>query len=167
MNTVAFVSRNLKPYKVLRTTECCFQIIAPIHYRTFHAFRAFHKSSRDFHNSTTPGLPKPNQNAENPSVPSLNLWSTIREARPAVRYTVYAGLGLMATVESTFWFKVLKAKFFPSVSQEEQEQADQFLETIRGAVKGYRKVWLRNYNRYYGAHLWGLGYGGLDGLDPQ
>ncbi len=73
----------------------------------------------------------------------------------------------MATVECTFWFNVLKAKFFPSASQEEKDKAEEFLEGIRGAMKGYRNVWLTNYHRYYGAHLWGLGYGGLDGLDPE
>lgn len=73
----------------------------------------------------------------------------------------------MVTVESTFWFNVLKAKFFPSASEVERQQAEDFLERIASAVKGYRAVWMRNYHRYYGAHLWGLGYGGLDGLDDE
>lgn len=104
---------------------------------------------------------------ETPSHASSNLFQQIREAKPAVRYTVYAGLSLMATVESTFWFKVLKAKFLPLASEEQRQKADQFLEDIKGAVKGYRKVWMSNYGRYYGAYAWGLSYGGLDGLKDE
>ena len=98
---------------------------------------------------------------------SLNLWAQIKEARPAVRYTVYAGLALMATAESTFWFNVVRAKYFPPQAVEEKEEADRFLQDLRNAVKSYRSVWLANYNRYYGAYAWGLGYGGLDGLSTS
>lgn len=71
----------------------------------------------------------------------------------------------MATAESTFWFNVIKAKYFPSSREEDQEKAEQFLEDFRAAVRGYRAVWMRNYGRYYGAYTWGLGYGGLDALE--
>jgi hypothetical protein len=98
---------------------------------------------------------------------SLNLWAQIKEARPAVRYTVYAGLALMVTAESTFWFNVVRAKYFPSKAVEGKEEADRFLQDLWNAVKGYRTVWLANYNRYYGAYAWGLGYGGLDGLSTH
>jgi|TARA_R110002003_G_scaffold112_9_gene9610 hypothetical protein len=94
---------------------------------------------------------------ENPSLPSFNLFHAIRDSRPAVKYTVYAGLGLMATVESTFWYNVLKAKFFPSKSEEEKEKAEQFLENIKGAVTGYRAAWMGNYRRYYEGYVWGVG----------
>jgi hypothetical protein len=70
----------------------------------------------------------------------------------------------MATVETTFWFHVLRAKFFPRASQEEQQKADALLDRVNDAFKGYRHVWLANYGRYYAAYMWGLGYGGLDGL---
>jgi hypothetical protein len=70
----------------------------------------------------------------------------------------------MVTAESTFWFNVVRAKYFPSKAVEGKEEADRFLQDLRTAVKGYRTVWLANYNRYYGAYAWGLGYGGLDGL---
>jgi hypothetical protein len=115
---------------------------------------------------TNPGSPspKPKQHTENPSLPSFSLLQQIREARPAVRYTVYAGLGLMATVETTFWFNVLRAKFFPRASDEEKSEDEELLHRLRDAMKGYRYVWMRNYGRYYGAYVWGLGYGGLDGL---
>ncbi|KAI4680276.1 uncharacterized protein J4E84_007924 [Alternaria hordeiaustralica] len=103
--------------------------------------------------------------AENSLLPSFNLFKLVRDAKPAVRYTVYAGLGLMATVETTFWFYVLRAKFFPRASAEEQEKADALLQRLSEAMKNYRHVWMTNYNRYYGAHMWGLGYGGLDGLE--
>ncbi|KAI4622766.1 uncharacterized protein J4E87_006333 [Alternaria ethzedia] len=111
-----------------------------------------------------PPTPRPNHQAENPSLPSFNLFKLVRDAKPEVRYTVYAGLGLMATVETTFWFHVLRAKFFPRASAEEQEKADALLQRLSEAMKNYRHVWMTNYNRYYGAHVWGLGYGGLDGL---
>lgn len=84
-----------------------------------------------------------------------------------MRYTVYAGLGLMATAESTFWYNVIKAKYFPSAREEDQEKDERFLEDFRAAVKGYRAVWMRNYGRYYSAYLWGLGYGGLDALEAS
>ena len=93
---------------------------------------------------------------------TFNLWAQIREARPAVRYTVYAGLGLMATVESTFWYNVAKAKWFPSAAEEEKEKAEQLLRNLQTAVKGFRVAWMKNYQRYYGSYIWGLGYGGLD-----
>lgn len=97
---------------------------------------------------------KPNPPQENPSV---NLWSQIREARPAARYTLYAGLGLMATAETVFWFKVVRAKYFPSKVAEEREEAARLLEDFTTAIEGYRAVWLRNYGRYYGTYVWGAG----------
>ena len=112
-----------------------------------------------------PSTPRPTQQAENPSLPSFNLFKLVRDAKPAVRYTVYAGLGLMATVETTFWFHVLRAKFFPRASEEEQKKADALLQRLSDAMKNYRYVWMSNYNRYNGAYVWGLGYGGLDGLE--
>ena len=114
-----------------------------------------------------PSTPRPTQKAENLSLPSFNLFKLVRDAKPAVRYTVYAGLGLMATVEITFWYHVLRAKFFPRASVEEQEKADALLQRLSEAMKNYRHVWMANYNRYYGAYVWGLGYGGLDGLDDD
>jgi hypothetical protein len=96
--------------------------------------------------------------------PSLNLWLQIRAAPPAVRYTVYVGLGLMATAETTFWYNVIRAKYFPSKVAEGQEEAARLMADLRAAVKGYRAVWLYNYDRYYGAYIWGVGYGGLDRL---
>jgi len=114
-----------------------------------------------------PSTPRSTQQAENPSLPSFNLFKLVRDAKPTVRYTVYAGLGLMATVETTFWYHVLRAKFFPRASAEEQEKADALLERLSEAMKNYRHVWMANYNRYYGVYVWGLGYSGLDGLDDD
>ncbi|KAF2128017.1 hypothetical protein P153DRAFT_386990 [Dothidotthia symphoricarpi CBS 119687] len=111
--------------------------------------------------------PKSNHPAEEPSLPSFSLLQQIREARPATRYTVYAGLGLMAAVETTFWLSVARAKFFPATSEEAKQHDAELLERIRGAIKGYRQVWMRNYGRYYGAYQWGLEYGGLDGLENK
>lgn len=100
---------------------------------------------------------------ENSTSP-FNLWAQIREARPAVRYTVYAGVGLMATAETTFWFNVIKAKYVPYTGEEERENAARFVKDLQAAVKGYRAVWMKNYSRYYGAYIWGVDYGGLDNL---
>ena len=94
---------------------------------------------------------------------SLNLWVQIGEARPAVRYTVYAGVGLMVTAESTFWFHVIKAKFSLLKSAEENEEAHEFLHDLRAVVTSYKIVWMGNYGRYYSAYVWGADYGGLDG----
>ncbi|EMD59847.1 hypothetical protein COCSADRAFT_49412, partial [Bipolaris sorokiniana ND90Pr] len=99
----------------------------------------------------------PEQLAQNPSLPSINLVHHLREARPVVRYTVYASLGLMATVESTFWFHVLRAKFFPRATQADRQQDDELLDRLKSAMAGFRQVWMGNYQRYYGAHLRGLG----------
>jgi hypothetical protein len=71
----------------------------------------------------------------------------------------------MATVETTFWLNVIKAKYFPTTSAEAQEKAEEFLEDLRAVIKDYRAVWLRNYKRYYSGYIWGAGYGGLDGFD--
>jgi hypothetical protein len=70
----------------------------------------------------------------------------------------------MVTAETTFWFNVIRAKYFPSKVSEEREEAVRLLDDIGAAVEGLRAVWMRNYNRYYGAYIWGAGYGGLDGL---
>ncbi|EUC40413.1 hypothetical protein COCMIDRAFT_73539, partial [Bipolaris oryzae ATCC 44560] len=99
----------------------------------------------------------PDQLAQNPSLPSINLLHHLGEARPVVRYTVYAGLGLMATVESAFWFHVLRAKFFPRTTQAERQQDDELLDNFKNAITGFRQAWMGNYQRYYGAHVWGLG----------
>jgi hypothetical protein len=105
----------------------------------------------------TPSPPKPNTLHENPPLPSFNLFHAVQDSRPAVRYTVYAGLGLMATVESTFWYKVFKAKFFPATSEEENAKADEFMENVREAIAGYRVAWMGNYWKYYGGYVWGVG----------
>jgi hypothetical protein len=89
----------------------------------------------------------------NPSLPSFNLFSEVRNSRPAVRYTVYAGLGLMATVESTFWFNVIRAKFFPK----EKDEAEAFLANAWNALESGRAAWMGNYGRYYGGYVWGVG----------
>jgi hypothetical protein len=112
------------------------------------------------HSAASPTQPSPK-----PVPQSQNLFSHLREARPAIRYTVYAGLGLMAAAESTFWFHVLRAKFFPRTTEAGRQRDDELLNRFKSATKGYRQVWMRNYQRYYAAHMWGLGYGSLDSLD--
>ncbi|EAT81194.1 hypothetical protein HBH56_133340 [Parastagonospora nodorum] len=99
----------------------------------------------------------PRSPSHNPTLPSFNLFQAIRDSRSAVRYTVYAGLGLMATVESTFWFHVIKAKFFPSSSAEEQQKNDQYLAHVSEAIAGYKSNWMRSYRKYYEGYVWGVG----------
>jgi hypothetical protein len=132
---------------------------------TVHHARSYARTSRLQEKQHSPTSSNTPHQSENPSLPSFNIFHQIREARPAVRYTVYAGLGLMATVESTFWFQVIRAKFFPSTSEEQQRKNEEFLWRLRSAIKSARMVYIRNYGRYYGAYLWGLGYGGLDESD--
>jgi hypothetical protein len=112
-----------------------------------------------FHFSTRPSQPPtaPPALPPNPTLPSINIFHEVRNARPAVRYTVYAGIGLVATVESTFWFNVIKAKFFPAKSEEEQLRAQEFMENLHEAVTGARAAWMGNYGRYYGGYVWGVG----------
>lgn len=105
--------------------------------------------------TTIPG--KSSKPQEELSLPPFSLIHAIGDSRPAVRYTIYAGLGLMATVESTFWFHVIKAKFFLSASAEEQEKADQYLAYVSEAIAGYKSNWMQNYGRYYGGYVWGVG----------
>jgi hypothetical protein len=105
----------------------------------------------------TPPSPKPNPPPENPSLPSFNLLQQIRASRPAIRYTVYAGLGLMVTVESTFWFHVLKAKFFPSQSAQEKVKSQAFMSNVEEAIVNSRAAWMGNYGRYYAGYVWGVG----------
>ena len=162
VSRICIVSNPISRVYLQRQTTRLLHNRNPPSYRSFHHSR---KATKDA--SPTPSTPTPTQQSENESVPSLNLWRQIQEARPAVRYTLYAGFAIMATAESTFWFNVIRAKYFPSTSVEEKEEADQLLERMSSVVKGFRKVWLVNYGRYYGAHLWGVGYGGLDGLEDE
>ncbi|KAH7391042.1 hypothetical protein DE146DRAFT_153021 [Phaeosphaeria sp. MPI-PUGE-AT-0046c] len=105
--------------------------------------------------STKANTPSPS--LTDPSLPSFNLFHLLRNVRPAVRYTVYFGLGLMATVETTFWFHVLKAKFFPAKEEGQRAKAAEFLERVSDAVKGVRGAWMGNYRRYYEGYVWGVG----------
>lgn len=94
---------------------------------------------------------------ENPSLPSFNLLKEVRNARPAVRYTIYAGLGLMATVETTFWLSVLKAKFFPANTEDGEHEAEDILLRLREGFAGYKANWMINYGNYYSGYVWGIG----------
>jgi hypothetical protein len=117
----------------------------------------FHSSTRPSQPSPAPPTPPPNTLTPNPTLPSINIFREVRNTHPAVRYTIYAGLGLMATVESTFWFNVIKANFFPAKSEEEQLRAQELMENLHEAVVGARAAWMGNYGRYYGGYVWGVG----------
>lgn len=123
--------------------------------------------------STALGPSSPNSHAHehakggDTSAEAFSILKQLRQARPAIRYIVYAGLGLMATVESTFWFHVLRAKFFPRAEGEAQRADDELSRRVSEAVGNFRHVWMANYKRYYRAYVWGVGYGGLDGVDDE
>jgi hypothetical protein len=117
-------------------------------------FEPTRQCSSVIHYSTQPSKPSPQPD---PSLPSFNLFREIQNSSPLVRYTVYAGLGLMITVESSFWFNIIKAKFFPAKSDEERAKAEELMENLGEAVAGARKAWMGNYGRYYGGYVWGVG----------
>ncbi|KAF2246653.1 hypothetical protein BU26DRAFT_606868 [Trematosphaeria pertusa] len=114
-------------------------------------------ASRCFGSSIIPQIPssKPPSNPTPIHEPApFNLFAQIRASSRPVRYTIYTGFALLATAETTFWVNVIYAKYF--ASEEEQEKADQLLERVQLAVKGYRATWMKNYGDYWGANLWGL-----------
>lgn len=86
------------------------------------------------------------------SAPGLNIFHLIREAKRPVRYTVYGALGVLATVECTFWIKVIQHKFFSS----DEESSEDFFKEVGERVNRYRVVWLKAYRRYYGETVWGV-----------
>jgi hypothetical protein len=82
-----------------------------------------------------------------------DLIKSIRELKGPARWVLYCGFGLMVTAESTFWFNVIWAKFFAA---EDDVESKEFLGRLGEAIRGYRHIWLPNYQRYYEAHIWGL-----------
>ncbi|KAK3201927.1 hypothetical protein GRF29_164g1093475 [Pseudopithomyces chartarum] len=86
--------------------------------------------------------------------PSFSIWTQIRTASRPIRYTVYTGLLLAATAETTFWANIIYAKYFATT--QDRERADALLARVHEAVKGYRVRWLINYRNYYSHNLWGL-----------
>jgi hypothetical protein len=118
---------------------------------------------RNFTRNPTFSSLKPDQHTRNLSLPPFNLFEQLRKASLGTRCTVYAGLSLMAAVETIFWFHVLRAKFFTHASQAERDKADALLVRVDDAIRGYHHIWMMNYGRYYGAHVWGLESGETDG----
>jgi hypothetical protein len=128
--------------------------------KTFNVSLRLTTSPRTYTSPYSTHPPKPSVSSlshDNPNLLSFNLFREVRHARPAVRYTVYAGLGLMATVESTFWLSVIRAKFFPSSSEEDKARDDEFFANAWSALESGRAAWMGNYGRYYGGYVWGVG----------
>ncbi|KAF2868719.1 hypothetical protein BDV95DRAFT_579168 [Massariosphaeria phaeospora] len=100
-----------------------------------------------------PSKPSPS-GFDNPSPPTLSFFALVKESSRPVRYTVYAGLGLMATAETTFWTNVIYAKYF--APDDEKEKSEEFLANAWAFIDGYRRRWIPNYQKYYSSHLWGL-----------
>lgn len=151
-------------YQFLRTTSRTCKPLLPDSavFRTSHraacdVFPSTSARTRSFRSSAAAPSEKSNALPEDHSLPSFSLLKEVRNARPAVRYTIYAGLGLMVTVETTFWLNVLKAKFFPSGTEEEKNSAESVLANLREAFAGYKANWMVNYGRYYGGYIWGVG----------
>jgi len=96
-----------------------------------------------------------------------NFFQQLWEARPTIRCIVYAALGLMVTVESTFWFHVLRAKLFPRTEEEAQQRDDELVRRLSEAVANVRRVWMANYKGYYSAYVWGVGYRGLEWVHEE
>ncbi|KAF2258442.1 hypothetical protein CC78DRAFT_114635 [Lojkania enalia] len=88
----------------------------------------------------------------NPSTPSLNLFSLLRECSLPVRCTVYAGLSVLAAMETTFWINVIRYRYFSP----EKDKADEFFVEVRKRVQRYRELWIQSYGEYYSGTLWGL-----------
>lgn len=84
----------------------------------------------------------------------FNIWTQIRASPRSVRYTLYTGVALAATAETSFWANVVYAKYF--AGEEDRERADAFLAKCSEAVRGYRARWMVNYGRYWSENLWGL-----------
>ncbi|KAF2729408.1 hypothetical protein EJ04DRAFT_568676 [Polyplosphaeria fusca] len=103
--------------------------------------------------SRKPPKPRPvNDPDPDNTIPSVNLFKILRQSRPLVRYTVYAGLGLMASAETTFWVKVIQHKYFPTSDTDSED----FFAEVGRRVQRYRQKWLGFYRDYYSKTLWGL-----------
>ncbi|KAF2112101.1 hypothetical protein BDV96DRAFT_581121 [Lophiotrema nucula] len=65
--------------------------------------------------------PRPQNKTDSPSSPTFNLFVLIKDAPRPYRYTVYAGVGLLACMETTFWVKVIQHKYFPTSENDSGE----------------------------------------------
>ncbi|KAF1954615.1 hypothetical protein CC80DRAFT_506262 [Byssothecium circinans] len=111
-------------------------------------------TSRNLSTSTAQSANKPPTPDNLNDPPPFNILAQIRASKRSVRYTVYAGFFLLATAETTFWANVAYAKYF--AKGEKRGAADEFLGRVMEGVRGYRRVWLGNYWRFWGEGLWGL-----------
>lgn len=85
----------------------------------------------------------------NPSLPALNIFTLLRDQSPAVRRGVLGFLAVLATLETSFWIKVIHSKFFA-------EEDDGFWEKYLEFLKGVRGVWMGNYQSWWLGGMWGL-----------
>ena len=87
-------------------------------------------------------------------LPATNIFELVRGSSRPVRYTLYAGFALLASAETTFWARLIWAKFF--ASKQDKEKADEFMRKVGLFVEGYRRRWIVNYGRYWSDNLWGV-----------
>jgi hypothetical protein len=97
--------------------------------------------------------PQNQQQPHPPANPSLGLTNLFKELKGPYRWIIYAGLALAASAETTFWARVIYAKFF---AKEDDRAADELLMRFGEAIRGYRQRYLVNYRRYHSENLWGL-----------
>jgi hypothetical protein len=151
-------------YRSLLKTTSLPKIPRPIRLETCHSSRYMTRAvipTRAFSYSviTQQGpFGRPNsqptpQSSSQSEHPTPNLFTTIRQLKGPTRYIIFGSLAILATAETTFWVRVIYAKFF---AKEDDDEANEFLERCWEAVRGYRRVWLPNYWRYWGENLWGL-----------
>jgi hypothetical protein len=97
--------------------------------------------------------PKPKLTHTNPSIPTGSLRETLKDLKGPTRWIVIGSFLVLATAESTFWIKVIHANFF---AKEDDDEADEFLQRCKEALRGFRRAWLPNYQSWFGASIWGL-----------
>lgn len=95
--------------------------------------------------------PRPNEPStnSNPTLPVLNIFTLLRDQSPAVRRGVLGFLAVLATLETSFWIKVIHSKFF---AKEDDGFWEKYLEFLRGV----RRVWMGNYQSWWFGGMWGL-----------
>ncbi|KAH7138678.1 hypothetical protein B0J11DRAFT_610182 [Dendryphion nanum] len=96
-----------------------------------------------------PHQPSQNPDPPNPTLPPLNIFTLLRDQSPTVRRSVLGFLAVLATLETSFWIKVLHSKFFAV-------EDDGFWEKYLAFLKGVRGVWMRNYGGWWEGGMWGL-----------
>lgn len=100
-----------------------------------------------------PPKSKPKPASTNPSIPAGSMRDILKDLKGPARWIVIGSFLVLATAESSFWIKVIHAKFF---AKEDDDEAVEFLERCKEALRGFRRAWLPNYQSWFGTSIWGL-----------